>query len=259
MRNLPKMLTRTAGLYAVILSITALFSAARSDNPPEKINAPSTLVYDVTYAGGRIAVVEFTESKPYSYNGQQVRELECRVESSGLFDLDGLYRSVVADDYTLVSFRSDEGPPDDRRIVEYHFDYKHNSATVIDNRIKGADTTSTTSHLKNIDKRYFDSVSMIFKMRQGVDTMKTPAYIPLFIEGTVDSVLIESISDVRAVGPEGDSVDAYLIKARLPYPPYPGFGDKVEIYISKDKERTPLRGRIEMALGYIEIRLRPQK
>ena len=52
--------------------------------------------------------------------------------------------------------------------------------------------------------------------------------------------------------------DAYLIKARLPYPPYTGFGDRIEIYISKDENRVPLFGRMEMALGYLEIKLRPE-
>jgi hypothetical protein len=259
MRDLLKQtIVHTLNLSLALILVFSHAEVVQSENMPPGFTPPAILTYDVTYAGGRIAVVEFTESKPYSYKGQRVRELECRVESSGLFNLDGLYRSVVTDDYSLVYLRSDEGPPGDKRIVEYHFDYRNKSAAVIDNRIKGTDTTSTTRHLKNIDKRYFDSISMIFKIRYGVDTMKAPMYIPLFIEGSLDSVLIESISEVKTAGPDGVPVDAYLINARMPYPPYPGFGDRIEIYISRDKERTPLRGRLEMALGYIEIKLRPR-
>ena len=99
---------------------------------------------------------------------------------------------------------------------------------------------------------------MIFKIRQGVDTMKAPSYIPIFISGRRDSIFIESIADSRQTGPGGNPIDAYLIKARLPYPPYTGFGDRIEIYISKDENRVPLFGRMEMALGYLEIRLRPE-
>ena len=98
---------------------------------------------------------------------------------------------------------------------------------------------------------------MIFKIRYGADTMKVPAYMPLFINGVTDSIYIESVTPIQAAGPDGAPVDADLIRARLPYPPFPGFGDRIELYISRDENRTPLRGRIEMALGYIEIKLRP--
>ena len=226
--------------------------------PPAVFNPPETLIYDVTYAGGEIAVLEFTESSPYSFKGQQVRELECRVESSGLFNLNGDYRSVVTDDYTPVYLRSEEGTPGDKRIIEYHFDHGNRSATVVDSSIKGADTAVTTRTLNDIDKRYFDSVSMIFKIRYAADTMRVPTYLPIFINGIKDSVLIESISPVQAAGPDGAPVDATLIRASLPYPPFPGFGDGIELYIARDEERTPLRGRIEMTLGYIEIKLRPR-
>jgi hypothetical protein len=86
--------------------------------------------------------------------------------------------------------------------------------------------------------------------------MKAPSFIPVFIEGKQDSVLVESIHDIQSAGRNGELVDAFLIKVRLPYPPYPGFGDRVEIYISADDDRVPLRGRIQMALGYLEIKLR---
>ena len=244
-------------LSAVLLAATVPKSAI-AENSGKIVNPPLYLVYDVTYAGGKIAEVDFTESRPYSYKGQQVRELECRIESSGLFNLNGRYLSIVADDYSVVYFRSDEGQPGDRRIIEYHFDYKNHSAAVIDNRVKGADTISTTSHINNINKKYFDTVSMIFKIRREIDSIKAPFFIPLFMEGRRDSILIESVSDVQSTGRNGEAVDAFLIKAKLPYSPYPGFGDRIEIYISKDENRVPLRGRIQMALGYMEINLRPR-
>lgn len=232
---------------------------ARGQKPPPRFDPPLNLIYDVTYAGGRIAEVEFTESDPYFYGNQRVRELECRVESSGLINLNGLYRSIVSDDYSLVYFRSDEGQPGDKKVIEYRFDYPNRSATVIDNRIKGTDTVTTSSIINNIDEKYFDMVSMIFRIREGVDTMKAPAFIPIFIDGKQDSVLVESIQNVQATGPDGEPIDAFLLRARLPYSPYPGFGDRIEIYISADDDRVPLRGRIQMALGYLEIKLRPDR
>jgi len=258
MRNGYEKSTPDYRLLFIILLFIIIPVLAVGENTAVKLDPPLYLVYDVTYAGGKIAEVDFSESKPYSYKGQRVRELECRVESSGLFNLSGLYRSIVTDDYSLVYLRSDEGQSKDRRIVEYHFDYQNRSATIIDNRIKGADTISTTSYIDNIDKRYFDTVSMIFKIRHGADTIKTPSYIPVILEGRQDSILIESIHDVQSSGPEGEPVDAFLITARLPRSPYPGFGTKTEIYISRDENRIPLRGRIQMALGYMEINLRSE-
>lgn len=244
-------------LFICLLFLNVFITGmVRGQESALKFNPPLYLIYDVTYAGGRIAEVELTESDPYFYKNQRVRELECRVESSGLLNLNGLYRSIVTDDYSLLYFRSDEGDPGNKRLIEYHFDYQNRSATIIDSRIKGADTVTANSIIKNIDKEYFDTVSMIFRIREGVDTMKVPAFIPIFIEGKQDSILVESILDVQASGREGELVDAFLIKARLPYPPYPGFGDRIEIYISADEDRVPLRGRIQMALGYIEIKLR---
>jgi hypothetical protein len=246
-------------LYVLIITLISGISHSTSAETAAKIdNPPLYLIYDVTYAGGRIAEVDFTESKPYSYKGQEVREIECRVESSGLFDLNGLYRSIVADDYSVVYFRSDEGTPGNKRIIEYHFDYQNRSAVVIDSRVSGSDTVSSASRYDNINKKYFDTVSMIFKIRQGVDTLNAPAFIPLFLEGRQDSILIDAVVDVQHIGSDGEAVDAFLIKAKLPRPPYPGFGDRIEIYISKDEKRIPLRGRIQMALGFLEITLRPQ-
>jgi len=256
MRNTFKQIIGNAGLWTSLTIVLAVGIRVQGQKPALNFNPPLDLFYDVTYAGGHLADVEFTESDPFFYEDQQVRELECRVESSGLFNLNGLYRSIVTDDYSLVYFKSDEGPPGNKRVIEYHFDYKNHSATIIDNRINGNDTVTTSSVVDNIDKKYFDTVSMIFRLRQGVDTMKTPAFIPVFINGTQDSFLVESVSNVQAAGRSGDLVDAFLIKARLPYPPYPGFGDRIEIYISADEDRVPLRGRIEMALGYLEIKLR---
>jgi len=256
MRNALRQITGCPGIWTALTIILTVGSPVRGQKQALGFNPPLNLFYDVTYAGGRLAEVEFTESDPFLFKDLQVRELECRVESSGLLNLNGLYRSIVTDDYSLVYFKSDEGPPGNKRIIEYHFDYENHSATIIDNRIKGKDTVTTTSVVDNIDKEYFDTVSMIFRLRQGVDAIKTPSFIPIFINGNQDSILVESVSNVQAVGQNGELVDAFLIKARLPYPPYPGFGDRIEIYISADDDRVPLRGRIEMALGYLEIKLR---
>lgn len=258
MRKYPEKKIPISLLLLAILQVIPTLYPALGENTTLITNPPLYLVYDVTYAGGKIAEVDFAESQPYSYKGQKVRDIDCRIESSGLFNLNGRYLSIVADDYSVVYFRSDEGQPGDKRIIEYHFDYKKGGVTIVDNRVKGADTISTTSYIENINKKYFDTVSMIFRVRQGIDTLKTPAYIPIFIEGKQDSILVESVTEAQTPGRNGEMVAAFLISMKLPYPPYPGFGDQIEMYISKDEDHIPLRGRIQMALGYMEINLRQQ-
>ncbi len=256
MRKDLEKIARICLFLLAILPIAIIPHPALGENKGLIQNPPLYLVYDVTYAGGKIAEVDFAESRPYSYKGQKVRDIDCRIESSGLFNLNGRYLSIVADDYSVVYFRSDEGQPGNKRIIEYHFDYKKEGVTIIDNRVKDTDTVSTTSYIENINKKYFDTVSMIFRVRQGIDTLKAPVYIPIFMEGRQDSILIESVSEAQTLGRNGETVDAFLVKMKLPYPPYPGFGDRIEIYISKDQDHVPLRGRLQMALGYMEINLR---
>lgn len=231
-------------------------NTAESQNPKAGLSPPLQLFFDATYAGGKIAEIEFTESNSYQYNGMRVREIECRIESSGMFDINGLYRSIIAEDYSLVYFKSDEGQSGNKRITEYHFDYPSGSAKVTRIRVSGSDTSKTTKEIKNIDKRYFDALSMILRLRDNFDTLTVPTFIPVFMKQKQDSILIESIKDVRISGQDGDLADAVLIRGKLPYSPFPGFGDRIELYISKDEKRAPLGGRIQMALGYIEINLR---
>lgn len=241
----------------IIFSIL-LFRADRtiSENTKTRISPPLQLFFDATYAGGKIAEIEFTESNPYQYEGIRVREIECRIESSGMFDINGLYRSIIAEDYSLVYFKSDEGQSGNKKITEYRFDYPKRSAIVTRIRVSGPDSSRTTKEIKNIDKRYFDALSMILRLRDNFDTLTVPIFIPVFMKQKQDSILIESIKDVRISGQDGGLVDAALIRGKLPYSPFPGFGNRIELYISKDEKRAPLGGRIQMALGYIEINLR---
>ena len=91
-------------------------------------------------------------------------------------------------------------------------------------------------------------VALKERLRQGV----------FFVDGAMGTQLYERGVFINRNFDELNLTDAYLIKARLPYPPYTGFGDRIEIYISKDENRVPLFGRMEMALGYLEIKLRPE-
>jgi hypothetical protein len=85
---------------------------------------PQSLIlkYDATYIGYKFAEIDFSESVPYEFHGDIVRNLECNVESSGILIIDGRYRSVVGNDYTVLYFKSDEGSSENRKIAEYWFD-----------------------------------------------------------------------------------------------------------------------------------------
>ena len=219
---------------------------------------PQSLIlkYDATYVGYKFAEIDFSESVPYEFHEDTVRNLDCSVKSSGILNIDGHYRSVVRDDYTVLYFKSDEGSPEDRKISEYWFDYDKNRIDLIRTGINGADTTHSEAEYENVDRRYFDSISLIFRIRDGFDTLTTPAYLPIFDQSGADSILIEDVSSVDETGPDGNSIPVMKIKGKIPFETYPGFGDDFEIYMTSDGTRIPIRGRIEMALGYIDIRLR---
>jgi hypothetical protein len=229
---------------------------AFGDEPLKGITAPLSLSYDATYAGYKFAEIDFTESNPYEYGGNTVRELECRIESSGILNVSGFYRSIVRDDYTVLYFSSDEGTMQDKGFVQYWFDYENNMIRIESSHITGADTSTVYGELKNVDRRYFDSISLIFRIKDSYEILTAPIYIPVFVDSKPDSVLIESISPGETTGRDGRVVPATIIKGRIPFETFPGSGDGFEIYMSDDDSRIPLKARIEMALGYIEIKLR---
>jgi hypothetical protein len=231
------------------------YSANGDESSKGKI-PPLILSYDATYAGYKFAEIDFTEGSPYEHEGYTARELECRVESSGILNVSGFYRSIVRDDYTVLYFSSDEGSVQNKKFVQYWFDYDKNIITIKSDRISGIDTSTAHKELKEIDQRYFDSISLIFRIRDSYDTLAAPVYIPVFVDSKPDSILIESISTGEAAGADGDAVSATIIKGRIPFETFPGLSDNFEIYMSNDDTRIPLKAKIEMALGYIEIKLR---
>ena len=232
------------------------FYPAFGDESLKGMTPPLILSYDATYAGYKFAEIDFTESNPYEHEGNIVRELECRVESSGILNVSGFYRSIVRDDYTVLYFSSDEGSTQNKKFVQYWFDYDRNVIRIESKHVNGTDTSTTYKEIENVDRRYFDSISLIFRIRDSYDTIAAPVYIPVFVDSRPDSVLIESISPGETTGPDGEAISAIIIDGRIPFETFPGFGDGFEIYMSDDDSRIPLKAKIEMALGYIEIKLR---
>lgn len=222
----------------------------------QKATTPLILAYDATYAGYKFAEIDFTESNPYQLEGNTVRELECRVESSGILNVSGFYRSIVRDDYTLLYFSSDEGSTQNKKFVQYWFDYDRDIIRIKSDHVSGIDTSTAHKEIKNVDRRYFDSISLIFRIRDSYDTLAAPIYVPVFVKSRPDSVLIESISPGETIGRDGKTVSATIIKGSIPFETFPGLGENFEIYMSDDDFRIPLKAMIEMALGYIEIKLK---
>lgn len=255
-------MTEGRSVMRITIALAALFYTlvrfypAFGDESLKGITSPLVLSYDATYAGYKFAEIDFVQSNPYEHERTTVRELECRVESSGILDVSGFYRSIVRDDYTVLYFSSDEGSMQDKEFAQYWFDYDNNMIRIESSHIIGTDTSTSFRELKNVDRRYFDSISLIFRIRDSYDTLTAPIYIPIMVDSRPDSVLIESISPGKTAGPDGEAVSATIIRGRIPFETFPGFGDSFEIYMSDDDLRIPLKARIEMALGYIEIKLR---
>jgi len=251
-KSIMRILIAIAAPSYILLTIYPAFG----DGSLKGISPPLILSYDATYAGYKFAEIDFTESNPYEHDGKIIRELECRVESSGILNVSGFYRSIVRDDYTVLYFSSDEGSTRNKKFMQYWFDYDKNIIRIKSDRITGIDTSTAHKELKNVDRRYFDSISLIFRIRDSYDTLTAPIYVPVFVDSRPDSVLIESISPGQTAGADGEAVSATIITGRIPFETFPGLGDSFEIYMSDDDLRIPLKARIEMALGYIEIKLR---
>ncbi len=84
----------------IVIALAAPFHILSGPYPAlgdesQKGTTPLILAYDATYAGYKFAEIDFTESNPYQHEGNTVRELECRVESSGILNVSGFYRSIV--------------------------------------------------------------------------------------------------------------------------------------------------------------------
>ena len=251
-RSIIRIMIVLAAPFHILLGYYPAFG----DESLKGITSPLVLSYDATYAGYKFAEIDFAESNPYEHEGTTVRELECRVESSGILNVSGFYRSIVRDDYTVLYFSSDEGSTQNKKFVQYWFDYDRGTIRIRSSHISGTDSSTTHRELKNVDRRYFDSISLIFRIRDSYDTLADPAYIPVFVDSRPDSVLIESISPGETTGADGKILSATIIRGRIPFKTFPGFGDSFEVYMSNDDFRMPLKARIEMALGYIEIKLR---
>lgn len=237
-------------------SVLAQSSGNAGDGTFPAASSARVLKYDATYAGYKFAEIDLTESNPYAFQEDTVTNLECDVQSSGILTIDGRYRSVVRDDYTVLYFKSDEGSPENRKISEYWFDYDKNRIDLLWREIEGSDTTRSSAEFTDIDRKYFDSISLIFRIRYGFDTLAVPVYLPIFTRSRIDSILIEEISRSEEVGPTGIAFAVAKIKGKIPFEIYPGFGHEFEIYMTTDEARIPVRARMEMALGHIEIRLR---
>jgi hypothetical protein len=251
---------KSGRLSVLVFLLMAGLLLAQSPGNPGSDSYPAAsparvLKYDATYAGYKFAEIDLSESDPYEFQGDTVINLECSVRSSSILTIDGRYRSVVRDDYTVLYFKSDEGSPENRKISEYWFDYDNRRIDLIWRGIKDSDTTRSRAEFSGVDRRYFDSISLIFRIRDGFDTLAVPVYLPVFTRSRVDSILIEEISPSEETGPGGIAIAVTKIEGKIPFEIYPGFGDDFEITLTSDEARTPVRARMEMALGHIDIRL----
>ena len=235
------------------LIMSSVFRPAIAENRPSAFDVPLFLAFDVLYGGYKIGEIDITQSQPFEYESQTVRELECRVESSVIIDHHGLYRSIVNDSYSLLYMRADNSTAGKRRIDEYWFDHQEQNVRI---RTEIPSTGQKSDYLKDLSgthDTYFDTISMIFRLRDGLDTLRAPVYVPVFVYSRQDSILIKNIIDAAAPGPDGVNKPARLISGYIPFNTFPGAGNEFEIYISDDEEKIPLRAQMEMVLGRVEI------
>ncbi len=239
--------------------LTAAFAiSVFANEPPDAPEPDLNLGFDVLYGGYKIGEIDITRSQPFQYEDHTSRELECRIESSVLIDHRGLYRSIVDDQYTVAYLLADNTTAGKRRIDEYRFDYDKGKIRIKTEFPQRGESSSTEKDFSRADKTYFDSISLIFRLSEALDTLKAPLYVPVFVYSRSDSILIRSINAEDVAGPDGKSIAAKHVSGYIPFNTFPGVGREFEIYISDDDERIPLRAEIQMALGRVEIIPRPR-
>lgn len=241
--------------YHILLTCAVVFAGEHN-----LITRPPLIVgFNVLYGGYKIGEVDFTQSGPYQYLNQTVTELECRVESDAIIEHKGFYRSIVTEDYAVLYLKADVTTAGKTRIDEYNFDYASEKIHLQSDFPGEGKSTRCSIDFSDKDRRYFDMVSLIFRLRDGLDTLTAPFYIPVFVYSRLDSIFIESIIDEPVTGQDGMTVAAKHIRARIPFATFPGIGDRFEIFISDDDNRVPLKAAVQMAVGKIEILPRPRE
>jgi hypothetical protein len=215
-----------------------------------------TLSYELSYSGIKIADIIFSESGFYAYDGDNVKDLECEIISSSDFlNIGGKYRSVISEDNSVKYYREQRQNRSEGRIIEYWFNYDKNKIKVLDSRIVGADTTGRYFYMDNANEDYFDSISLIFRLRSSYDTLTTPAYYPYFEGSRTDTVTIESINRDSLQLSDNKMSPVNIITGRVKAGLIPGSRETFKIYLTTDEASVPVYGRLYMALGYIEMKL----
>lgn len=240
-------------LAVAILQLLLPASPARSGEKTKISDPPLILNYDALYAGYRIGEIDITKSGIFDYEGKKARELECRIESSGIIDHHGIYRSVVGADYRALYLKSDVTTGSKRDIFEYWFDYKRGRIRLKFDSPDRDKPSEYSMDMTEKDRRYFDTVSLVFRMLDGLDTLKAPFYVPVYVDSRPDSVLIESLAAEPFTMPDGDTVAVKHARGVVPFDTFPGFGNRFDLYISDDGEHVPLKASLQMVIGKIEI------
>ena len=240
-----------------IIALIAV-SPVQGENRPLAFDSPLNLGFNILYGGYKIGEIDITQSQPFHYEKQEARELECRVESSVIIDHHGLYRSIVTNSWLMLYMKADNTTAGKRRIDEYWFDHENHKIRIKTEMPGSGKSSDTSKDFSDEDMTYFDSISMIFRLRDALDTLKTPVYVPVFAYSRPDSILIKSITDTAITDSDGKSRPAKHVSGYIPFNTFPGVGNEFDIYISNDDEKIPLKATLQMALGRVEIILRQQ-
>ncbi len=237
----------------VALLITFATIATVFAGEPELSVPALNLSYDVLYGGYKIGEIDITQSQPFQHENQTVSELECRIESSVLIDHQGFYRSLVDSQYTVFYLRTDITTAGKRKIEEYWFDYDKGIIRIKTEFPQRGESSNSQKDISQTDRTYFDSISMVFRLREALDTLEAPIYIPVFVYSRPDSILIKSIDTTTIEDSNGKSRPVKHVAGYIPFDTFPGVGREFEIYISDDNEKIPVKAELRMALGRVEI------
>ena len=124
-------------LLIILIFVTALGS------PKSALSEQIDLAYELTYSGLKLATVLYSESDFYTYETENVKDLNCEIISiSDFININGKYRSIISEKNSVKYYNSETVNQANKRLIEYWFEYDNNKIRIKDSRIIGADTTS---------------------------------------------------------------------------------------------------------------------
>ncbi|HYF02118.1 MAG TPA: DUF3108 domain-containing protein [Patescibacteria group bacterium] len=250
-------LTRVRSFKNVCFRILTLFFALYSSSQAQVFSAGEEIIYSVSYLGIRLGTVKIITEGKEIINGKQVFKTKSFMTSSPgipFVDLNATYESWIdksgafSQQFVGTMKQGDE----ESKYTKYVFDY--------DNKItymqEWKNKKQTLNGTMDASKKWNDGLSLLFLARHYVDSKKHYK-VPTIIEGDTVKTTINFQGKVENV-----EIDAVQYPVRTKYlsgiadwTGVYGLSGKFEGWFSDDEAKIPVRAKMKVYLGSVNIEL----